>query len=42
MGQTFDWLVKLINKSLQVAQSAKKKYFIGVLDIFGFEKMGVR
>jgi myosin-5 len=36
-NKIFDWLVKKVNESLYVGDSARSDNFIGLLDIFGFE-----
>ena len=39
-SRMFDWLVKRVNETLDV--KTKRQYFIGVLDIAGFEIFDVR
>ena len=39
-GKMFVWLVARVNKTLETKQ--KRQYFIGVLDIAGFEIFEVR
>ena len=40
-SRLFDWLVAMCNKTLD-AQELQRAYFIGVLDIAGFEIFDVR